>query len=213
MYLARRGHRMTIQAPARVCGAVDYSRFFFVNFKCQAVDIQMRLTLFASFLLALGCCRHTEARQDVPGPGFPPLKEIKPAAVVALQEKLNTVIEDISKEGKQNGNSNFESSSFALQVTSAIGTLWSAYHTGAKIGNGTTHVGGDTVFRIASISKTFTVYALLLQESIHLDDVVTKFLPELMDREERDGLVSWDRITVRSLASQLSGIPRDSKTL
>ncbi|KAI9658643.1 MAG: hypothetical protein M1821_002203 [Bathelium mastoideum] len=94
-------------------------------------------------------------------------------------------------------------------------------------------VDGSTVYRIASCTKVFTVLALLLQEGVNWDDPVTKWIPELRwDRSESvpgEGIedlggagqgedqtimnhVQWDSITLRSLASQLSGLARDYAT-
>jgi CubicO group peptidase (beta-lactamase class C family) len=89
--------------------------------------------------------------------------------------------------------------------------------------SGAAVVNGDTVYRIASITKLVTVYALLVQQRrINLDDPVTKYVPELAaaaasDKAARkatglfDGVakVRWDQITVRSLACQLSGVARE----
>ena len=86
-------------------------------------------------------------------------------------------------------------------------------------------VDGSTAYRIASCTKVFTVLALLLQEDVNWDDPVTKWIPELGTRPERypdpadehgEGEeeyklmnhVHWESITLRSLASQLSGIAR-----
>ncbi|KAL9079918.1 MAG: hypothetical protein Q9157_001257 [Trypethelium eluteriae] len=90
-------------------------------------------------------------------------------------------------------------------------------------------VDGDTAYRIASCTKVFTVLALLLEKDINWDDPVTKWLPELRgpeptpadddygskseleELEEVERLINhvhWESITLRSLASQLSGIAR-----
>lgn len=174
----------------------------------------MHLSLLSFLSLVFGCSGIVGARRNVPGPGFPPLNKPRAAAIIALQTKLDSAIADLVYEKQQAGDGAVESSSFAVQVTSATESLWSAYHTGdVALDTGSSSVGGDTIFRIASISKTFTVYALLLEESINLNDPVTEYIPELLDREGKDGLIDWSRTTIRSLASQLSGIPRDSKTL
>ena len=58
--------------------------------------------------------------------------------------------------------------------------------------------------------KTFTVLGLLYQEkagNLSLDDPVDKYIEEL--KEPQNGTLSWKDITLRSLASQLSGIPRE----
>jgi len=108
--------------------------------------------------------------------------------------------------------------SFALQVTSSEEPIWDYYHTAPILGeykdSYPTPVSGDTAFRIASITKTFTVYALLLDSKINLEDPITKYIPELRQRDEVEPFVwntpHWDNITIRSLASQLSGIARET---
>ncbi|RAO71034.1 uncharacterized protein BHQ10_007046 [Talaromyces amestolkiae] len=54
------------------------------------------------------------------------------------------------------------------------------------------------------------MYALLLEKSIALDDPVTLYIPELMHRKEEPWLVNWEQVTLRSLASYLGGLPRDT---
>lgn len=80
----------------------------------------------------------------------------------------------------------------------------------------TARVTGDSVYRIGSISKLFTVYTLLLNHGFeHWDKPVTDYIPELKrDASQpghRDAIdhVQWDQVTVGALASQLSGIGRD----
>lgn len=107
----------------------------------------------------------------------------------------------------------FSATSFSIEITSSKATLWSKYHT-AKERNASRpdipKVNGDALYRIASITKTFTVLGLLYQEragNLSLDDSVIKYIEEL--REPQNGTLPWKDITLRSLASQLSGIPRE----
>ncbi|KAL1964886.1 hypothetical protein VTN77DRAFT_6239 [Rasamsonia byssochlamydoides] len=81
---------------------------------------------------------------------------------------------------------------------------------------GTTNVTADLVYRIGSISKLFTVYALLLNAGgfERWDDPVTKYIPELRSaaadfHDNPVDRVDWDSVTLGALASQLSGIGRD----
>lgn len=76
------------------------------------------------------------------------------------------------------------------------------------IGAGSTHIGGghtpdaDTVFRIASMTKSFTAAAVLLlrdRGQIRLDDPVVTYLPHLAQRE----------VTVRDLLTMNAGYPTD----
>jgi CubicO group peptidase (beta-lactamase class C family) len=90
---------------------------------------------------------------------------------------------------------------------------------GAGLPNSTRQVDGDTIYRVASITKTVTVLALLqLQQAglLSLEDPVTKWVPELAAAANASGLrdssiehVAWHEITLGALASQLSGILRD----
>ena len=110
---------------------------------------------------------------------------------------------------------NVNTTSFAVEVTSTEETLWGHYRTAPLLGNYTdsepTHVNPNTAFRIASISKVFTVLAVLLEEKasrLNLRDPITKYITELAN-DENDGGIRWEDITLESLASQLSGIPRE----
>ncbi|EAW13497.1 serine hydrolase domain-containing protein [Aspergillus clavatus NRRL 1] len=105
-------------------------------------------------------------------------------------------------------------SSYSIEVTSSNSTLWSTFHT-AKEKNAT-RPGAETVdetsrYRIASITKVFTVLGILQQhaaENLSLTDTVDKYLPRDR-RNEIAGSMQWDKITLQSLASQLSGVPRN----
>lgn len=70
-----------------------------------------------------------------------------------------------------------------------------------------TAITSSTVFHIASVSKQFTVFAILLLEEegkLSLDDDVRKYLPEIVDYGHK--------ITLRNLANHTSGI-RDNTAL
>lgn len=98
--------------------------------------------------------------------------------------------------------------SFSIELTSATDTLWTSHHTAQDLEQPTT-VDGDTVFRIASITKMFTVLSVLMQQNMNLDDPITKYIPEL--RKSKPGTIQWNKITLRDLASQASGIFRQCK--
>lgn len=101
-----------------------------------------------------------------------------------------------------------------MQLTSSKETLWQSYHTVPVPGNYTdsepTPITGDTVFRVGSCSKTFTVYALWFQNRIRLGDLITRFLLRLVKGDGETMPVKWDKITIRLLANQLSDIGRGS---
>ncbi|KAH4102644.1 hypothetical protein HBI65_176280 [Parastagonospora nodorum] len=107
----------------------------------------------------------------------------------------------------------FVATSFSVEITSSKESLWAKHHT-ARERNASRpsipEVNGDALYRIASITKTFTVLGILYQHkagNLSLDDPVDKYIKEL--KEDREGNIAWKDITLRSLASQLSGIPRE----
>lgn len=107
----------------------------------------------------------------------------------------------------------YDKCSFSMEVTSTTETLLAGYHT-AKIQNetrpGDTKVDWDSQYRIASITKVFTTLGVLYQHqagNLSLDDPITKYIAELSEDDGND--LPWKDITLRILASQLSGIPRE----
>ena len=142
-----------------------------------------------------------------PSPAFPPptYHSGDPELLGAfsrIQDSLTSIVSDPK----------YNASSYSVQVTSTQSTLWSTYHTASEKNStrpGAAEVKGDSAFRIASITKTFTTLALLqLHEvgKIALDDPINKYLPSLT------GNLPWKDITIRILASQLSGIPRECES-
>ena len=134
----------------------------------------------------------------------------------SLFTELDATIESTLKDNSAPWNTSI--TSFAIEVSSATETLWRNYHTAPVLGDYTdgepTNVTGETAFRIASLSKIFTVLALLLQQdsgSINLKDSVTTYLPELRNNDIDDG-VRWEHISLESLASQLSGVQRECES-
>ncbi|KAF7116146.1 hypothetical protein CNMCM5793_004166 [Aspergillus hiratsukae] len=114
---------------------------------------------------------------------------------------------------------NLNTSSYSIEITSSQSTLWSTFHT-AKDKNltrpGAERVDETSRYRIASITKVFTVLGLLEQHAagnLSLEDTVDKYVPQLRSshhrRIESTSSIQWDKISLRSLASQLSGIPRN----
>ncbi|MCJ1387510.1 hypothetical protein MMC18_000353 [Xylographa bjoerkii] len=165
------------------------------------------LAAFAIAATAIASCNN-------PGPAFPaPRLLANSSQLASVKVKLDTIVAN-SLIGDNQPAWNSSTTSFALQLTSAEETLWSSYYTAPILGDykdsNATAVTGDTVFRAASITKSFTVYALLLENSINLEDKITKYLPELDDGREDVWHAQFSQITIRSLASQLSGISRET---
>lgn len=77
-------------------------------------------------------------------------------------------------------------------------------------------VTDDTVYHLASVTKLYTAFALLLlSDKINLADPVTKYVPELrqvVGSPVNDiTSVQWDMVTIEALASHLGGVGQESK--
>ena len=156
-------------------------------------------------------------RLDLPNPFLPPkLKGANPDLARAFAE-LDSKVQAAARDSDSQWNTSI--TSLALEITSAEGTLWrtsfTAPHTGNDKVSGIVKVTDQTYFRIASISKVFTVLAVLIQQKAgrwSIKDPITKHVPELAEHVSI-GDIKWHEISLETLASQLSGIPRECKEL
>lgn len=127
---------------------------------------------------------------------------------------------------------NFNTTTFSISVFSTENTstvdngpfLWQYQHTAPSLANaasGVKTVDADSIYRIGSLTKVFTMFNFLVNAGdSHWDQPVTKYIPELtappksLDVElGAIGLVDWDDITLGNLASHMAGIGRDCKSL
>ncbi|RYP80035.1 hypothetical protein DL770_006394 [Monosporascus sp. CRB-9-2] len=112
---------------------------------------------------------------------------------------------------------NPQATSWSVQVFSASADepLWEHYHTAPELGNntpGVKEVDGDTIYRLGSNTKIFTMLTFLHEAGeSYLNDPVSQWVPELADRAAGDPIsdTDWDSITLGALAGQMSGLVRD----
>jgi hypothetical protein len=103
-------------------------------------------------------------------------------------------------------------------------TLYEHYYT-PPIDVGVKEVNGDSIFRIGSVSKVFSVWAFLIEAGDrYFNDPITKYVPELANLSfpynSSQGYrlyddidhVRWEDVTMGELASQAAGIARDGKS-
>ncbi|KAK4506384.1 hypothetical protein PRZ48_000114 [Zasmidium cellare] len=153
-------------------------------------------------LAASATCRCYAPNPAFPVPSWPNGASTLKAAFKDLEKQYDLAIKDPK----------FENTSFSIEVTSKTGTLWGYHHTASNLNParpGDKDVSTDSLYRIASITKTFTTLAVLYQHAagnLSLDDPVTHYISEL---SSPNYILPWKDITLRSLASQLSGIPRE----
>ena len=119
--------------------------------------------------------------------------------LLLIEKKLEKLVSDPQ----------FDISSYSIEITTSEGTLWENHHTAKEKDDkrpGAVQITGNSVYRMASVSKCFTTLAILQQHiagNLSLDNPVNLYLSGL------SGNIPWKDITLRTLASQLSGIPRD----
>jgi CubicO group peptidase (beta-lactamase class C family) len=110
--------------------------------------------------------------------------------------------------------------SFSVDIFSADNSLpFFEYHFSSPVlatSNGTKKVDTNSIYRIGSISKLFTVYTFLIEDGdAHFHEPITKYVPELLAASQEHpasdaaNFVDWKSVTVGNLASQISGIGRD----
>ncbi|KAF4538855.1 Beta-lactamase [Lasiodiplodia theobromae] len=149
---------------------------------------------------------------------FPPPTDAGNApAILAAQSALRAQLDDLTQSGE--GVVALNSTFFSVAIFSAADTddgLIFNYHfapPGMENATGGRELDNESVYRVGSVTKMLTVYALLAARGDRdFGRPITEFLPDLEDgADDEDELarIRWEDITVEALASQISGIPRD----
>ncbi|KAJ9144081.1 Beta-lactamase-like protein 2 [Pleurostoma richardsiae] len=174
--------------------------------------------------LSYGLVPTTQASTNCPlyGPLFPKLGSIRQSS--EIREALNTV-EQIAVQYVDNSTSSGAGSysySFEIFAGSEPESIWTHYWTANDLRSmnttGVRKVDGNTVYRLGSVTKVFTVLTYLAQVGNRSwNDPVTNYIPELerMAATRTSSIFNpdWDSITIGSLASQMSGLIRDYSLL
>lgn len=143
-------------------------------------------------------------------------KHIESAAQSVLDQLLRA-----QNETTAYGPLDTETTAFSVEFYSLDGedALFSHHYTPTQLVSqrtvGVEEVDSDTIYRVGSVSKLWTVYLYLLAAGDQTwDDPITKFIPELQEISQTQEIdptsdVDWESITVGALASHLAGIGRD----
>ena len=150
----------------------------------------------------------SSATCDSPTPAFPPPDfDRHGLSLQSTIKRIDNAIKSLSQQDEYN------KTSFSLEVTSQTRTLLSIHHTAkvrSSLRRGAKQISNTTAYRIASMTKPFTVLAILQQHqagNLSLDDPVSNYVSAL--NLPQKGSIPWKHIALRSLATQQSGIPRD----
>ena len=170
--------------------------------------LDILLSLIFLFVLIINPFSSASASCDSPTPAFPPPDFDRHAPL--LQRTSNRIYNAIRSLSQQD---EYNKTSFSLDVTSQTHTLFSMHRTAkvrSSLRRGAKEISNTTVYRIASMTKPFTVLAILQQQqagNLSLDEPVSDYISAL--NLPQNGSIPWKDITLRSLATQQSGIPRD----
>ena len=167
------------------------------------------MIILVALSIALLCPALLHAKSCPPlGPPLPPIR--KPSESAIIQDTLSTLKSNL---GGQLARLNGTLVSIQLSSLHEEEPIFSVFSTPKHFNaTGTHHVDEDTVFRIGSISKAFTVLTILLEsDKIGWHDPVTKYIPQLKTTDDvnRIAQIKWEDVTVEALASQMAGINRE----
>ncbi|TGJ83614.1 hypothetical protein E0Z10_g5138 [Xylaria hypoxylon] len=138
-------------------------------------------------------------------------KTLESEAIKAAISNLTDTFKGIT-DGAQNY-------SFALEIFSAHNPdpVFSVLHTAPNLAmlntTGVKTVDENTVFRLGSLTKIYTIYLFLINAGDELwNEPITKYVPELQaltNHSDPATKTAWEKVTIGGLATQMTGIPRD----
>ncbi|KAL8793819.1 MAG: hypothetical protein Q9195_003544 [Heterodermia aff. obscurata] len=187
----------------------------------------LTLPLAAAFLLPFAAHVSSTPPAALLGPAFSAPKDLSSnsslvhaawsnfTATIESYIRANTTVEGLVPDL---GSYTFSVGAFSIYDNAATEKL-QYHHTGPDVktsNTGVTDVDGDSIYRVESITKLFTVYLTLLEiGSGYWDCPITDFLPDLAAFAKKTPLdplhvVDWKGVTLGTLAGQISGIPRDT---
>ncbi|EKG09752.1 Beta-lactamase-related protein [Macrophomina phaseolina MS6] len=152
---------------------------------------------------------------------FPPPSNASAApAILAAEASLRAQLADALASGTGVAGVELDGTFFSLAVFSAAdsgsGPFFDYHHEvpGMRNATGGRPLDNESVYRIGSVTKLLTVYALLAERGDRdFGTPITEFLGDLGTGAEDNGeefeRIRWDDITVGALAAQIAGIPRD----
>ncbi|KAK3312605.1 beta-lactamase/transpeptidase-like protein [Apodospora peruviana] len=195
-------------------------------FKAHHRHLIMHISLRHALALVAGQSLIPGVFGDFSGPSFPPPRDLTSdhSLVKKAWEDFTTALEARVAGNNSNGTSTilppearnitFSIGLFSLHDPDAANSL-QFHHTSPEIAastQGTNRVDGNSIYRVASITKVFTVLAgLLTLSDDQWERPLSDILAPLSGSISNEGVLStpWDKITMRALAAQLGGVPRD----
>lgn len=177
-----------------------------------------------TWLVALqAAASHAKLNCPLYGLGYPkPENLFSYEGVAGAASALDAVLGQYIDNANNTGSDAF---SYSVEVFTAneAKPLWSHHWTAKNLATmnttGVKKVDGDTVYRMGSLTKIFTMLTFLAEVGdSSWNEPIAKFIPEIaaMVADGADNSHSltrpdWGSITIGALASQISGLMRDCK--
>lgn len=188
---------------------VDTSHSFYTILS-RIFSLTIMYTRALPILLLLAGVRSQYISCPLLGADFPPPTNLaSDSFIAAAAQNLTAQLSALTNS----------STSFSVQFFSAAdpSPLFDYHHTAPSVAQssaGTQVITADSIYRVGSISKLYTVFLFLSEVGDgYFHRPVTEFVWELADadmmRVEGDGRTRWGDITLGALASQMAGIARD----
>jgi CubicO group peptidase (beta-lactamase class C family) len=168
----------------------------------------------------------TRVYSDTLGPRFPPPIHFanNDSLIAAGWKNVTSVFDaylqgDLESTPKQLAgleNLTFSIGMFSIHDPAAQSLQYHYTSEEVKNGPGTHNVDGDSIYRVASITKVFSVLAGLLefddeQWERPITDFVSGLSKSTLDKvgDDRIRNTKWEHVTLRALAAHVGGVPRE----
>ncbi|KAI4199037.1 MAG: hypothetical protein LQ350_004859 [Teloschistes chrysophthalmus] len=177
--------------------------------------------LFLASLLTTGVL------SDFLGPSYPAPRNLTNDSLISTAWKnVTSTLEGYLNDPSHNltgyaglKNLTFSAGLFSIQDPLAAETL-QFHHTSAEVANSTfaaTKVDGNSIYRVASITKLITILAGMIQlDDADWDRPITDFVPSLAQyaqtqsgKDDPVNTIQWEQVTLAALGAQIAGTPRD----
>ena len=150
---------------------------------------------------------------DLPAPKHLSKSSTFMAAITQLEEAIEQAMNASSTGQKFASNASFAVDVFSIYEDQPyLKKFYSGFQNASE---GTSSIDDDTIFRLGSISKLYTIYLSLIADGeSHWNNPITNYIPELAAymNLHSSGQTTWNftAMTLGDLAGQTSGLPRDS---
>ena len=178
----------------------------------------MLLELLFSTLLVFVKAQDTSLNCPLLGPDFPAPQKLLSSKLVS--DAGASFLNSVNSSTTISGSDAISVSLFSLDEDDLIFEYHNSPAALAASPHSVRTVDSNSIYRIGSISKLFTVWTFLIKAGdSYFNQPITKFVPELaaavgsggnysIDFDEIDN-VRWEEVTVGAVASYMAGITRD----